>query len=75
MNEYYDIFISYRRDGGFETALKSEYVQKERLQALERAFPQVKPERAATLRIYPMSIEPRAELPEDMKDNYHFGEI
>lgn len=58
-----------------ENASKSEYVQKERLQALERAFPQVKPEQEAKLRIYPMSIEPRAELPGDMKDNYHFGEI
>ena len=27
------------------------------------------------LRLYPMSIEPRAELPSDMKENYHFGEI
>ena len=58
-----------------ENASKSEYVQKERLQALERAFPQVKPEQEAKLRIYPMSIEPRAELPCDMKENYHFGEI
>lgn len=58
-----------------ENASKSEYVQKERLQALERAFPQVQPENAAKLRIYPMSIEPRAELPGDMKENYHFGEI
>lgn len=58
-----------------ENASRSEYVQKERLQALERAFPQVKPEQAAKLRIYPMSIEPRAELPSDMKENYHFGEI
>lgn len=58
-----------------ENASKSEYVQKERLQALERAFPQVQPEKAAKLRIYPMSIEPRAELPSDMKDNYHFGEM
>lgn len=58
-----------------ENASKSEYVQKERLQALERAFPQVKPEQAAKLRIYPMSIEPRAELPTDMKNNYHFGEL
>ena len=24
---------------------------------------------------YVMSIEPRAELPSDMKDNYHFGVI
>lgn len=58
-----------------ENASKSEYVQKERLQALERAFPQVKPEKEAKLRIYPMSIEPREELPSDMKENYHFGEI
>lgn len=58
-----------------ENASRSEYVQKERLQALERAFPQVKPEQEAKLRIYPMSIEPRAELPGDMKENYHFGEI
>lgn len=58
-----------------ENASKSEYVKKERLQALERAFPQVQPEKAAKLRIYPMSIEPRAELPSDMKENYHFGEV
>ena len=58
-----------------ENASKSEYVQKERLQALERAFPQVKPEQAAKLRIYPMSIEPHAELPGDMKNYYHFGEL
>lgn len=58
-----------------ENASKSEYVQKERLQALGRAFPQVQPEKTSRLRIYPMSIEPRAELPSDMKDNYHFGEI
>ena len=58
-----------------ENASKSEYVQKERLQALERAFPQVQPEQDAKLRIYPMSIEPRAELPNDMKDYYHFGEM
>ena len=58
-----------------ENASKSEYVQKERMQALERAFPQVKPEQEAKLRIYPMSIEPHTELPSDMKENYHFGEI
>lgn len=58
-----------------ENAAQSEYVAKERQQALERAFPQVKPQQAAKLSIYPMSIEPRAELPCDMKDNYHFGEM
>lgn len=58
-----------------ENASKSEYVEKERTQALERAFPQVKPQQEAKLSIYPMSIEPRAELPIDMRENYHFGEM
>lgn len=58
-----------------ENASKSEYVKKERLQALKRAFPQVQPEKEAMLRIYPMSIEPHADLPGDMKNYYHFGEI
>ena len=49
------------------------YVKKERLQALERAFSQVQPQQAAKLSIYSMSIEPRAELPGDIKENYHFG--
>ena len=40
-----------------------------------RDFPQVKSQQAAKLSIYPMSIEPRAELPNDMRENYHFGEI
>lgn len=56
-----------------ENASKSEYVEKERTQALLRAFPQVKPQQAAKLSIYPMSIEPRTELPADMRDYYHFG--
>ena len=58
-----------------ENASKSEYVEKERKQALERAFPKVKPQQAAKLSIYPMSIEPGVELPADMKEYYHFGEI
>ena len=59
-----------------ENASNSDYVRKERLQALERSFPQVRPEQAAKLRIYPMSIEPRAELPSDMMKNYyHFGTL
>ncbi len=58
-----------------ENALKSEYVQKERIQALKRTYPQVQPPHAAKLSIYPMSIEPYAELPSDMKKNYHFGKI
>lgn len=55
-----------------ENAAQREYVKKERIQALERAYPKVLD---GELSIYPMSIEPRAELPSDMKDNYHFGEI
>ena len=66
-----DLFVLFWSDN----AAKSEYVEKERTQALERAFPQVKPQQAAKLSIYPMSIEPRAELPNDMRENYHFGEI
>ena len=66
-----DLFVLFWSDN----AAKSEYVEKERTQALERAFPQVKPQQAAKLSIYPMSIEPRAELPDDMRENYHFGEI
>lgn len=58
-----------------ENASNSEYVQKERLLALERAYPQVQPEQAAKLRIYPMNIEPHAELPSDMKNYYHFGTL
>ena len=58
-----------------KNAAESDYVQKERRQALERAFPKVKPEKAAKLRLYPMSIEPRTELPDDMKDDYHFGTL
>lgn len=55
-----------------ENAARSEYVKKERIQALERAYPKI---RDGKLSIYPMSIEPRAELPSDMKDYYHFGEM
>lgn len=58
-----------------ENASQSEYVKKEYMQALERAYPQIKPQKDAKLSIYPMSIEPRAELPEVMKGNYHFGEV
>jgi len=58
-----------------ENASKSEYVEKESIQALKRAYPQVQPPHAAKLSIYPMSIEPYAELPSDMKKNYHFGKI
>lgn len=58
-----------------ENAAKSNYVELERKRALERAFPTVKPIEKAELTIYPISIEPRAELPVDMRDVYNFEMI
>lgn len=58
-----------------ENAAKSDYVELERQRALKRAFPQVQPIEKAQLSVYPMSIEPRAELPIDMKDTYNFEVI
>lgn len=58
-----------------ENAANSDYVQKERAQALQLAFPNVQPSEKATLTIYPLSIEPHALLPEDMRDYYNFIEI
>ncbi len=85
--EYY-AFISYKREDKKEAKRLQHALEYYRLPnhlrqekpvdgkvALERAFTQVKPEQEARLRIYPMSIEPRADLPIDMKDYYHFGEI
>jgi len=55
-----------------ENALKSEYVDKERKQALTLAYPHIKPMEKATLTIYPISIDPHAELPDDMRNIYNF---
>lgn len=55
-----------------KNAAQSNYVQLERKRAMERAYPKVKPFEKAPLYIYPISIEPRAELPEDMRDIYIF---
>lgn len=55
-----------------ENAAKSEYVQKECHQALQRAFPQIQPAEKAQIRICPMCIEPKAELPENMKNYYQY---
>lgn len=54
-----------------KNAEKSEFVAKEKKHALSLAYPQLSPEEAR-LKIYPVSIEPRAELPEDMKNIYSF---
>ena len=57
-----------------KNAAESDYVQLERQQALALAFPQLDMEQA-TLSIYPISIEPYADYPNDMKEVYNFEEI
>lgn len=54
-----------------KNAAVSKYVAKERGRALLRAYPQ-RSLKDATLKICPVSIDPRAELPSDMKDVYNF---
>lgn len=57
-----------------KNAAKSNYVAKEKGRALLRAYPQLS-YKDATLKIYPISIEPRAEVPDDMKEIYNFEVI
>ena len=57
-----------------KNAAASDYVAKEKGRALLRAYPHLS-QRDATLKIYPISIEPRAELPSDMKKVYNFEVI
>ncbi len=57
-----------------KNAAESDYVQLERQQALALAFPQKDMEHA-TLSIHPISIEPHADFPNDMKEVYNFEEI
>lgn len=57
-----------------ENAAKSKYVQFECEQALQRAYPRIQPPEKARIRICPMIIEPRAELPNDLQ-NYQYEEI
>lgn len=54
-----------------KNAESSKYVVKEKDHALLRAYPQIS-YKEATLKICPISIEPRAELPVDMKEIYNF---
>ncbi len=58
-----------------QNASKSEYVEKERLWALQRANLRPNTPYATKLSMYLMSIAPYADLPIDMKDRYHFGVI
>ena len=55
-------------------ARKSEYVGKEIERALSHVYPQVARE-SETLKIRPISIEPRADFPPNMRDIYHFEEL
>ncbi|MBQ9772803.1 MAG: caspase family protein [Lentisphaeria bacterium] len=57
-----------------KNAAESSYVAREKKRAMLRAYPQCSIE-DATLKICPISIEPRAELPNDMKHIYNFEEI
>jgi len=54
-----------------KNAAISQYVAKEKGRALLRAYPQLNI-KDATLKICPISIEPRAELPDDMNKIYNF---
>ncbi len=56
-------------------ASKSEYVRKELSQALNLAYPKIQPREKARLTIRPISIDPRADPPDEMKDIYNFEEV
>ena len=58
-----------------ENAAQSEYVQKERKAALERAYPNSRPREDAQIRIKPYNIQPYATPPKDMIEHYHFEEL
>ena len=55
-------------------AAKSEYVAKEYERAMRYAYPQISLTEAK-LKIFPISIEPRADLPADIKLIYNFVEL
>lgn len=57
-----------------ENASHSDYVSKERKYALQKAYPQRSIE-DASIQIFPISIPPETELPEDMKGVYHFEKL
>ena len=56
-------------------ASKSEYVRRELSQALNLAYPKIQPREKARLTIRPISIDPRADPPDEMKDIYNFEEF
>lgn len=57
-----------------KNAEKSEYVAKEKNHAMAHAYPQLS-RKEATIKIFPISMEPKAKLPDDMIGIYNFGEI
>lgn len=58
-----------------ENAAMSDYVEKERQEALALAYPQSKPREQARLRIHPYNIEPHTVPPSDMIKYYHFEDL
>ena len=56
-----------------QNASESDYVRLELEQALKRAYPNVLPSDKTQLSIYPLSIEPRTELPKEMKEIFNFA--
>lgn len=56
-----------------ENASKSDYVNLELSQALKRAYPNIEPTDRSQISLYPLCIEPCADLPATLKDNYNFG--
>jgi hypothetical protein len=57
-----------------DNAAKSEYVAKEIKRAMQRAYPQ-QSMKNASLKIYPISIEPRSAPPKNMAGIYNFIEV
>lgn len=55
-----------------KNAADSEYVLREVERALQHAYPQVCKENA-TIKIYPLNIEPYADLPDNILKVYHYG--
>lgn len=58
-----------------ENAAKSDYVEKEYLHAMQRAYPQVQPRQKASIVIKPYIIDPLADPPPMLKDIYNFSSI
>ena len=57
-----------------KNAEQSNYVKQEKDRAMKHAYPQLS-RQEATLKIYPLSIDPKTELPSDMIEIYNFGEL